>query len=279
MLSFQAAEQLLTPLILRSKAKSLVPQMGFCDEAAEFLVRQLRLEGGRSLFVSELTPRQRLMLARCHWIDQRAAEFLALYPNALGVELGAGLNTRFHRLSRGLDWPQFRWADIESAEIAAFNNTLLPKIDNYRLVGCDDWRHNWLHQGGWRPGVPLLVILENVSLQHSLEQIIDLFDYLISHTQRSGAPVQIIMDYVAPALSAGQGYFGARGATCSFTGTQHLKEQLNLRDAKVLAQKDLTAFGGLRYRLLGRLYRGLSGQALWQGVHFDLHGSTGGFLA
>lgn len=279
MLSFQAAEQLLTPLILRSKAQTLAPHMGFCDEAALFLVRQLRLEGMRSLFAQELTPRQRVTLGRCQWIDQQAAEFLAHHPNALGVELGAGLNTRFQRLSLRLDWPQFRWADIESAEIAAFNNTLLPKIDNYRLVGCDDWRHGWLHQAGWRPGVPLLIVLENVFLQYSYEQITDLFDYLTSFTKLSGAPVHLIMDYAAPALTRKPIWSGPSGRRCSFTGLPHLQRELNLEQASVLARQDLTAYGGLRYRTMGQLYRWFSGQFLWQGVHFDLHGSRQRFLA
>lgn len=279
MLSFQTAEQLLAPLILRSKAKALLPQMGFCDDAAEFLVRQLRLDGVRSLFTQELTAKQRVTLGRCQWIDQRAAEFFSLYPNALGVELGAGLNTRFQRLSLRLDWPQFRWADIESAEVAAFNNTLLPKIDNYRLVGCDDWRHCWLHQAGWRPGVPLLVVLENVSLQYSLEQVTDLFDYLTSYTKISGAPVHLIMDYVAPVLNKGRDWLGPRGTACSFTGLRQLRGQLNLPNAKVLARQDLTSFGGLQYRTAGGLYRWFSGQPLWQCVHFDLHGSTDQLVA
>ena len=154
MIISQHDNQLLNPLQLRARASK---RYDFIDAAASALVQKLGLE-----YQSTLNTREQLELQQCKWIDSQIQNYLTENPNTIGVELGAGVNTRFHRLSARLEWPTFRWADINTPRDHAFSQSLLPITDNYRQIGCDIWNEDWLYRTSWVKGCPLLVVIENL---------------------------------------------------------------------------------------------------------------------
>ncbi len=189
-------DNLLTPLLARAHAYRQSPSMAFKDKAAELLVEKLELNECRLFTQGPSEIEQSIALSRCVWIDQCVLRFLERYPRAVGINLSCGLNTRFHRLSQQLDWPQFRWADVDTEETIAFNQGLLPNIDNYRAIGCDYWQDDWLTKSGWKPGTPIIIIMEKLAFTASKEQLIAFGENIKKiYLMDKDACVHIVLDY------------------------------------------------------------------------------------
>jgi O-methyltransferase involved in polyketide biosynthesis len=60
------------------------------------------------------------MVARTAILDAQVRAFLARHPEGLVVNLGAGLDTRFHRLDNG----KLQWMEIDLPEVTAFRRKL-----------------------------------------------------------------------------------------------------------------------------------------------------------
>jgi len=145
-------------LCARANAKRQWPEIGFSDQFAGLLAHLL----GISL-KQRLPPlAERRLIQRSQWFDEACCNFFQRHPQAMCIELGAGLSTRFHRLSAKADWPQFRWVEVDLPQITAFKAQVMPAIDNYHLVGADLVQDDWLALSGWMPGQPLLVVCEGV---------------------------------------------------------------------------------------------------------------------
>lgn len=265
------AEHLLMPLLVRANAIRTWPQLGFVDQAAEYLVRKLELD--RSPWdPSHLPAKHQLELERCKWIDQQTLAFLEQYPHAIGVELGAGLSTRFQRLSASTDWPRFAWVDVDSPDVIDCADLIFPHTDNYRLVACDVLRDDWLRKTGWAPGRALIVILE--TLPDETNDLRSILAPLIDAASQSEAPVHLILDYTSPVLQKIRKQLRCMlygKSCCSFVDGQDLLGKLELQ-GRVLNEQDLAADaqGPLLHRLLAKLYRRITRKCFWGAVHLRL---------
>ncbi len=268
------AEDLLLPLLVRAHAFRAWPQTGFVDQAAEYLVRKLDLDQ-RDWYMGRSFPAQhRLALERCQWIDNEVLEFLEAYPYAIGIELGAGLSTRFQRLSARTDWPRFAWADVDSADVIDCADLIFPRTDNYRLVACDVVRDDWLQKTGWQSGRPLIVIMETLPDAASLDNMKNILSPLINAIGNKSAPIHLVLDYASPLLQQIRNRLGCMiygQSCCSFVDAHDLIHKLELQGC-VLKEQDLAAQyqGLLMHHLLAKLYRRTTQKCFWGAVHLRL---------
>ncbi len=266
MVTANQAETLLMPLLVRAHAVRAWPQVGFVDQAAEYLVHKLDLDR-RDWGVSDhLSAQHQLELTRCKWIDEQVGRFLTAYPDALGIELGAGLSTRFQRLSAASDWPRFSWADVDAADVIDCADLLFPRTDNYRLVACDIVRDDWLGKAGWQPQQPLLVIIQSLPAGAGVRELQAILSPLLNALGGTPVPVHLVLDYASPALRAlgtKLGFVRYGSTSCAFTDAQDLLWQLELKGC-VLREQDLAVDdqAPFMHRLLAKLYR------RWTGKHF-----------
>lgn len=267
------AEHLLTPLLVRANAVHAWPHLGFVDQAAEYLVRKLELDRS-DLSENCFAAKHQLELERCKWIDRRVLSFLEQFPHAIGVEVGAGLSTRFQRLSAITDWPRFAWADIDSPDVIDCADLIFPHTYNYRLVACDVLRDDWLRKTGWTSDCPLIVVVE--SLPGEINDLHRFLVPLIDAATQSNAPVHVILDYVSPVLQKIRKQLKSMlyGKACNvFIDGRHLLEKLDLH-ADVLVEKDLAADaqGPLLHRWTAKLYHRLTGKYFWGAVELRIRG-------
>jgi len=240
------------------------------DQAAEYLVRKLNLETP-TWRGNEFPARHHLELERCKWIDRQVLNFLDQYPKAMGVELGAGLSTRFQRLSARVEWPRFSWVDMDSPDVIDCADLIFPPTDNYRLVACDNWREDWLTKTRWRPGVPLIVVVEALAQPEVVSALNQLLAPLIKAAQLSSAPVHLILDYASPALQKIRKQLRCMlyGKPCvGFTDAQDLLKRLNM-NGRTIAETDLAAAtkGPLFHRWMAKLYCRVTHKCFWGAVH------------
>lgn len=143
----------------RADAVQYWPDMYFYDRAAIVLSRILNIDAG----VRFCPLDARRYLRANHWLDQRCLAFFNQHPKGLGVECGAGLSTRFHRLSEQHEWPQFSWVDIDSEESIALKSKAMPVIDNYRLIANDNQLKELFSAIQWDGSTPLMIVIDGLS--------------------------------------------------------------------------------------------------------------------
>jgi len=161
-------------LCARARAGRQWPEIGFSDRAANLLAQLL----GISL-KQRLSPLdERRLIQRSKWFDECCRDFFQRHPLAMCIELGAGLSTRFHRLSDTSDWPRFQWVEVDLPQVSAMKSEVLPAIDNYRLVSADIAEDDWLSLSGWKPEQPLLVLLESVAPELKANALLKLIEKL-----------------------------------------------------------------------------------------------------
>ena len=74
-------------------------------------------------------------------LDQVARNFITRHPDAVGLDLGAGLDTRAFRINPP---PTVDWYDIDFPEVIAARHQLLPDRANTHAVGADLTDPTWL---------------------------------------------------------------------------------------------------------------------------------------
>ena len=148
-------QQLLAPLLSRVNARQ-----AFSDRAAEYVLNKLGISmeaaGGGETTSSE----RRATVNRWSWIDLRAVQFFNLFPNAVGIEIDAGLSTRFHRISDQLDWPRFSWITINSQKATELSNEAFPKTDNFINKESVEPLTGWAECIDWTDKKPKLIIID-----------------------------------------------------------------------------------------------------------------------
>ncbi|MEY4589797.1 MAG: hypothetical protein RL497_1873 [Pseudomonadota bacterium] len=164
------------PFLARARAHRLWPQLGFKDAAAELLLERMGLDEGA--FSGEVHA-QKPHITRCRWLDTQLHQWLIKHPRSLCIEWGAGLTTRFWRLSNRQDWPRCRWLEVDEPQVQNWKDTLLPRCDNRICIGCPNFNAGCpsLLRLGWQAGDALFVLLQqtNLSAEHyeQLDQLIN----------------------------------------------------------------------------------------------------------
>ena len=107
-----------------------LPDPILADPMAEQLVRKLGYDCGRF----RLSASPIINIAhRAKKLDEIARRFIALHPDAVGLDLGAGLDTRVFRLDppAGVDW-----YDVDFPEVIAARERLLPPRAHAHGIGA-----------------------------------------------------------------------------------------------------------------------------------------------
>jgi O-methyltransferase involved in polyketide biosynthesis len=120
------SETLFIPLHYRI-ALSKTPDSGFKDEMAERFQERIAYDWSKfrdaPIFRGAMTKRTKVL-------DEQVAAFVARHPDALVVNLGAGLDTRFYRLDNGM----IRWIELDLPEVIAFRRKLEEPVNARHLL-------------------------------------------------------------------------------------------------------------------------------------------------
>jgi O-methyltransferase involved in polyketide biosynthesis len=113
---------------------------------------------------------------RAKKLDQVASEFLARHPDAVGLDLGAGLDTRVFRLAPP---STADWYDVDFPAVAAARQRLLPERPNAHVIGADVTEKDWLDT--IPAGRPAIIVADGLMGFLTQDELVSLWNQLISH--------------------------------------------------------------------------------------------------
>jgi O-methyltransferase involved in polyketide biosynthesis len=137
------SETLLIPLHYRDET-SKSESSGFKDEVAESFHDAIAYDWGK-FDAQPRNPMSALRVAafgeRTAILDELVRNFLERAPDGLVVNLGAGLDTRFHRLDNG----RVEWIELDLPEVIALRRKLPePESKRHRMIAASVLDENWM---------------------------------------------------------------------------------------------------------------------------------------
>jgi O-methyltransferase involved in polyketide biosynthesis len=113
---------------------------------------------------------------RAKKLDEIAQRFTAHHPNAVGLDLGVGLDSRALRVAMS---PTADWYDIDFPEVVAARRQLLPDRATPHGIGADLTDPTWLD--ALPTGRPVVAVADGLIVFLSEEEMITLVNRIIDH--------------------------------------------------------------------------------------------------
>jgi O-methyltransferase involved in polyketide biosynthesis len=133
------SETLLIPLHYRVEA-SKSPSDAFKDEVGERFHDAIAYDWRK---FGDHSFQKRAMPIRTALFDVQVKAFLEQAPNGLVVNLGAGLDSRFHRLDNGA----VRWVEIDLPDVIAFRRKLQePQSERHWFIAASVLDEDWIDE-------------------------------------------------------------------------------------------------------------------------------------
>jgi O-methyltransferase involved in polyketide biosynthesis len=151
--------------------RSAQPILG--DAMADEIVRKLDYDYEALQISTDLMLNATL---RAKKLDEVASGFLARHPNAVGLDLGAGLDTRVVRLAPP---STVDWYDIDFPAVAVARERLIPERPHAHVVGAD------VRDSGWLDALPsdrpAMIVADGLMGFLTRDEFVALLNRIISH--------------------------------------------------------------------------------------------------
>jgi O-methyltransferase involved in polyketide biosynthesis len=124
-------------------------------------------------------------------LDQEVGLFLKHNPNAVIINLGAGLDTRFFRLDNG----QVHWYDLDLPEVVELKSELCTPPPHYEFIAGS------VLESAWMDEIPstdrrILIMAEGLLLYFEEERVREVFQRLLSRFPRA----DLLATWIGPAF-------------------------------------------------------------------------------
>ena len=149
------------------------PHSILSDMMADEIVRKLDYDCDK--FRLSASPIINIAL-RAKKLDEVALRFVTSHPDAVALNLGAGLDTRMLRIAPP---PTVDWYDIDFPEVITARRQLIPDRTNADGVGADLTDPNWLD--AIPTGRPAVIVADGLLAFLTQEDMISLLNRLTGH--------------------------------------------------------------------------------------------------
>lgn len=129
---------------------------------------------------------------RAHLIDQETRNFISQHPDAVIIQLGAGLDARYERLGNPT---VTHWYDLDLPEVIAIRKQFFQETDNHSFLAMSLFDTAWI-QLLKSHHKPVLIIIEGVLMYFPPAQVKD----FMLHLTREFDTATLLFDMLAYAL-------------------------------------------------------------------------------
>lgn len=137
-------------------------------------------------------PTQLVIAIRTEILDRATRAFLARHPDALVVNLAAGLDTRFYRVDNG----SVTWVDVDLPRSMDLRRSFFNDTARHHYVTGSVLEDAWLDQVPHTPGQPVLVIAEGLLMYFSEEETRG----LVSRIARRFPGAEMLFECIGPEM-------------------------------------------------------------------------------
>lgn len=113
------------------------------------------------------------VIIRTTILDTYIGDFIRQNPNAVCINIGCGLDTRFYRLNNG----KIKWYDIDLPEVIALRKKLIGEHEQVTMVGCSMLDAEWTNQID-DEGRPVLIIMEGLLMYFEEKDVTKALDII-----------------------------------------------------------------------------------------------------
>jgi len=113
---------------------------------------------------------------RAKILDEVTAGFLARHPEAVGLDLGAGFDSRLARLAPP---PGVEWYDVDFPAVAAARQQVLPEQPGGNVIGADVTEKDWLET--IPADRPAIIVADGLMGFLTQDELVSLLDRLVGH--------------------------------------------------------------------------------------------------
>ncbi|MBI4979883.1 MAG: class I SAM-dependent methyltransferase [Spirochaetes bacterium] len=183
------ARTLLVPLACRA-VESIRPDAILRDPRAVEIYHAL---GGNPEFLLGMRATDAFItVMRARQFDTFTRTFLDTNPDGLVVDIGCGLDTRFHRLDNG----RMSWLGIDLPEVIELRRSVVPDTDRAETIGISMLDVSWLDEAA-RHNRPVLFLAEGVFPYFSTGDVKPLLTEMAARFPGS----ELVFDAASPFIS------------------------------------------------------------------------------
>ena len=173
------------------------------DEKAVEIVN--RIEYDFSRFEKDWLT-QVMVAVRTEILDNATNAFIEKYPDAVIINLGCGLDTRFSRLDNG----KIHWYDLDLPESINVREHFFNENNRYKMIAKSVFDYSWMDEIN-RDNKPTLIILEGLLIYFKEPEVKDLINKLINTFKGSELLSTVIPPFIVKNRTK-KGVFGEMGA-------------------------------------------------------------------
>lgn len=115
-------------------------------------------------------------IARTNIFDNAVASFLTSHPNAVVINIGAGLDTRFFRMDNG----KIIWYEIDLPRVTILRKQLIQETERYRFISASLADEQWVNMIREKHR-PILFIVEGVLMYLKESEVKKFFNLVADH--------------------------------------------------------------------------------------------------
>ena len=149
------------------------PHPILADAEADRIVRALEYDYGQFHADTNLILNVAL---RAKKLDEVASRFVARHPDAVGLDLGAGLDTRMVRIAPPTT---VDWYDIDFPAVIDARQRVIPDRPNAHVIGADVTDSDWLD--GVPSDRPAIIVADGLMGFLGQDELVSLLNRLIGH--------------------------------------------------------------------------------------------------
>lgn len=164
------SETMLVPLWARA-VESKYPDPIILDEKAEAIMNEIEYDFTK---LDEEWPTQISVVVRTEILDSATKNFIQKHPDAVIINIGCGLDTRFSRLDNG----RIHWYDLDLPEPIRIRRNFFDETARYKMIPKSVFDYSWFDDV--TPTESVLIIAEGILMYFTEEEVNDLINKLVS---------------------------------------------------------------------------------------------------
>ena len=131
-------------------------------------------------------PTQVSIAIRTELLDNATKVFIKNHPQAVIINIGCGLDTRFSRLDNG----KIHWYDLDLPEAIHVRKQFFNETDRYKMIAKSVFDYSWIDDV--KTSQSVLIIAEGILMYFTKQEVIGLLNKLVESFQNAEMVLETI---------------------------------------------------------------------------------------